>query len=92
MSREMAYVCGGKSYPSWEALLDDNTNGWAVVAVIDNGKVVWPYVEGPFTKEEAERKRRSLRRKWRREQKAGRYTDQTHKFFVRPTWKGKEDS
>lgn len=81
----------GTRYPSWEALVEAEANGWVAVVIISSPRETWPYVEGPFpTKAEAERARNRLRRKWKREQQQPfpRYPNQTYKGFVRPAWKG----
>jgi hypothetical protein len=52
----------GKHYPTWDALVEAEANGHVAVAVLDNGKESWPWVEGPFaTKREANNARVRLR-------------------------------
>lgn len=78
----------GITYPTWEALVEAEANGWVAVAVITEGKQVWPWVVGPYPdKADAVRAQARLRTRWRREQSTPFRPKQTAKFYVRPSWK-----
>lgn len=74
-------------YPSWEALVEAEANGYVVVAIITSGKETWPYIVGPIPdKDEANKARNRLRAKWKREMRQ--YPlGQKVTFHVRPSWK-----
>ena len=73
------------TYPSWEALVEDEANGWVAVAVVSNGRQTWPWVVGPFpTKREANNARVRLRRESKRKSLSPKYSAS---FFVRPAWR-----
>lgn len=76
----------GKTYPSWEALVEAEANGYVVVAVIADGKQTWPWVEGLYpTKAEASKARNRMRTKLNRE--STNYPSTSFRLFVRPAWK-----
>lgn len=73
-------------YPSWDALIEEEANGYVVVAVISNGKKTWPWVIGPFNvRENAQRAQARLRYKLKKDLKTR--PGFTGKVFVRPAWK-----
>lgn len=74
----------GKTYPSWEALLEAETNGWCVVSTTSRPNTV-PFVVGPFASQaDARRAHRRLARRWAKEE--GRY-GHTVKTYTRNLWK-----
>lgn len=76
----------GVTYPTWDALVEAESNGWLCVAIISNGKETWPWVEGPFPEKRlAIKTRQRLRTKWKREQ--WKHPGQTYQFFIRPAWR-----
>lgn len=76
----------GQTYPNFEALVAHEANGYAVTAIISDGKQSWPWTVGPFdTKYVANLAAARLRRRMKKEQPD--YPDHTHKVFVRPCWK-----
>lgn len=79
----------GKTYPSWEALVKEEANGFVVTAVISDGKRSWPWTVGPFDDEpEAKRAQARLRTRLKRESGTDALGgDRTFKLFVRPAWK-----
>jgi hypothetical protein len=73
-------------YDNWDALVEAESNGYVVVAIVSNGKVSWPWVVGPYDdKLQADRARARLRRKLKREQ--DRFPSHTFSLYVRPAWK-----
>ena len=73
-------------YPSWEALVEAEANGYVVVAIIRNKKEVWPWIVGPFpTKREAGNARNRLRRSLRKDSENN--YSLNFSLFVRPAWK-----
>jgi hypothetical protein len=75
----------GTTYPTWEALVEAEANGYTVTAIVTKGKQSWPYAWGPFPdKAEADKFRVRQRNKFKRE---AAYSTATAKFFVRPLWK-----
>lgn len=78
----------GQTYDSWGDLVAAESNGFVLTAIISDSKRTWPYTVGPFpTEADANRERGRLRAKFKREQRSGRYPDQTYTFAVRPAWK-----
>lgn len=79
----------GKTYPSWDALVEAEANGFVVTAIISDGKRSWPWTAGPFPdKGEANRARARMRTRMKREQGRDRLApDRTFQLFVRPAWK-----
>lgn len=82
-------VASHKHYSNWESLVHHEANGWIVCVVITESTPkrsrTWPWMVGPFAdKADAERERRRLRSRWKREQSD--HPHQTYKFFVRPAW------
>lgn len=72
-------------YDSWDDLVRAESNGYVVVAIIENGRQRWPWIIGPFEdRSAAERARDRTRTKMRRQVGPGR----SFSLFVRPTWKG----
>jgi len=73
----------GTTYPSWEALLAAETNGYVVVG-LSTRPDTHPVICGPYPdKETARRAQARLRRRWKREE-APKYEVST---FVRHLWK-----
>lgn len=73
-------------YPSWEALVEAEANGWVAVVLVSNDKQSWPWVEGPYsTKREA---KNACARKRTEFKRSGRDHAVTASFFVRPAWRG----
>lgn len=80
----------GKTYPTFDDLVEAETNGWLAIMLITGAHRLagqtWPWVHGPFaTKREAQNAVNRLRTRCKRE--ADQYPGQTYKFFVRPAWK-----
>lgn len=74
----------GVVYPTWEALIATEANGYVAVAIISDGESSWPWVNGPFdTEREAKNYSATLRRMANR----GEFNDLTVKVFTRPAWK-----
>jgi hypothetical protein len=79
----------GTTYPDFDALVAAEANGYVVTAIINNGKISWPWTIGPFdTKKEATNARARLRTKLKREQ-AQTFGHVEFSLFVRPLWKDK---
>jgi hypothetical protein len=77
----------GREFPSWEALVESESNGYVVVAVISTAKETWPWVSGPYpTKADAERARARTRTRFKRKQQS--HPGHEFRLFVRPAWKG----
>lgn len=77
----------GTTYPDWEALVEAESNGYMVIAIIRNETTTWPWAEGPFaSKREATNARNRLRTRLRREA-ADRSPQATFNLFIRPAWK-----
>lgn len=75
----------GKSYESWDALVEAEANGYVAVALLTNQKQSWPWVEGPYdTKHEANNARNRMRNRFKKEAE---WRQVKAKFFVRPAWK-----
>lgn len=75
----------GKHYPTFEALVEEEANGWLATAVLTRGDETWPWSVGPFSgKREALRAAARMRRKIRAETSSA----TTFSVFVRPAWKG----
>lgn len=72
-----------RTYPSLEAMVEVEANGWIVTALITKRNKTWPWTQGPFsTQREANNARVALRRYFK-----NRAPSTTVKFFVRPAWK-----
>lgn len=81
----------GKEYDSWEDLLAEETNGFAVIVLLRERapkRMLFPAVFGPFpTKEEADKAARRVRAKYRREDRAGAVSSDLVSVHVKPSWK-----
>jgi hypothetical protein len=74
-------------YPCWDDLLAAEASGYVVVAVMDNGKESWPWVEGPYSDEkEAKKAQARLRSKLKRQMKE-KAPETLLSVYVRPLWK-----
>jgi septal ring-binding cell division protein DamX len=77
----------GKSYPSFDALIEAESNGYLATAILTNGKKYWTWTVGPFpSKREANNAKGRLKTSLNRE--ADRYPfTQVLGYTVRPAWK-----
>ena len=76
----------GTSYPSWDALVHAEANGYVVTAIVSNGKQSWPWSQGPYdTKTEATKAQARMRYRLRKEKEQ--HPGMTGSVFVRPLWK-----
>jgi hypothetical protein len=76
----------GVQYPSWEALVRAEANGYVAVAIVTRGKRSWPWVVGPWpTRRVALNKAAALRRELKRV--AREHPSTTFTVSVRPSWK-----
>ena len=90
---EIKAVCDGRVYPNWNALLDAETNGYVVVAIITapNHRHPLPRVQGPyFTKVEAANAKQRWRTKLKREQRES-YPHHGFRLYIEPVWKDPRD-
>lgn len=75
-----------KHYPSWEALVEAEANGWVAVAMIRDDTKAWPWVQGPYpTQKEAQKARNRMR--YRLKKDDWKYPALRYSLFVRPAWK-----
>jgi|JI10StandDraft_1071094.scaffolds.fasta_scaffold03219_9 hypothetical protein len=73
------------TYPDFDALVQAESYGYTVCAVITKGTSTWPWMVGLYpTKRAALRAAANTRAKWRRSQDA--HPNTTWSIFVRPVW------
>lgn len=77
----------GKDYPSWDALVQAEANGWMVIAIIKDSKQEWPWLVGPFDTKKAASNARVKHRKRFEKQMREWPENKSARFFVRPAWK-----
>lgn len=78
-------------YPTWEALVEAEAEGYLVIAIVSSEKQTWPWVQGPYPdKREANNARARARNKFKKDiQSPWVDPNLTASFFVRPLWKSK---
>ena len=73
----------GITYPDFDALVQAESHGYTVCAVITRDDNTWPWMVGLYlTKREARRATARLRAQWRRSV----FPPTTYSVFVRPVW------
>ena len=74
------------TYPDFDALVQAESHGYTVCAVISRDNKTWPWMVGLYpTKRAAQRAAANTRAKWRR--KPNEYPGTTWSIFVRPVWR-----
>ena len=85
----------GREYPDWDTLVNNEANGYVVVAIIKGGnyKNPWPHVTGPYpSKVEAAKAKNRIKTKMKREQREHpRYAEYTFRLHIQPVWKDPRD-
>lgn len=93
MPEEMQFVAeSGERYPSWEALVEDQANGWVATAILRERAPrgsLFTWTVGPFpTKREAVNAGNRIRSKHRREDAGGHAGSDLVAVTAKPAWKG----
>lgn len=85
----------GTRYPNWDALIEAETLGYVVVAIISGGnyKHPWPRVTGIYPdKVSATNAKQRLRTRMRRQQREStEYEGYTFRLHIEPLWKDPRD-
>lgn len=74
----------GIEYPSWDALVEAESNGYVATAVLERGSAIWTWTHGPTAdREDAVRASKKLRANLKKDPEGARLRIVT----VRPAWK-----